>query len=220
LKCEFCNKEFKQATRFERHICEKKRRFLNKDTRTGQLAFEMFNKFNRHHHIKPKEPFKKFLTSKHYRAFETLAKFFMQVKPLDSNGYFDYLIKSNAPFRKWTSEDFYQAWVQERILTEPAPDAVERSIDTLQEYAQENQIQLEEVIDKLSGNRLALWLQTGRLSPWYVILSPHTRKILDKLDMEMLQSLDKILNPLYWRLRVQKDPRTTEIKQGLLELNL
>jgi len=221
MKCEFCQREFKHEKRLESHLCEPKRRYLNKDTKVGQMAFELFSRFKTFHRLKSKkDPFTEFLGSKQYRAFETLAKFFLKTNPLDANEYFDHLIKSSIPFRKWTSDDYYSEWARVKIMEEDPDTAVSRSIQTLVEFAREKGVQVSDVYEHISGNRLCLWLRTGRLSPWFVILSKNPSNILDKLDNEMLSSLEDLINPLYWRHRAQKSAVAGQIQRDLKEANL
>jgi hypothetical protein len=221
MKCEFCNKEFKREKSLDRHMCEKKRRWENKFTPEGQLAFELFSRFKKHYGFKSKKaPLEEFLTSSQYKAYETLAKFFIQLNPLDINEYFSHLVHSNAPFRKWISAENYNKWVRHKLLTEDADTAVTRSIETISSYATENKLELDQVYDNLTGNRLYLWLTSGRVSPWFIILSSKTDRLLEKLDSDMLTSTKDLLNPLVWRIKVQNSPTAQTIKHELKAADL
>lgn len=222
MKCNFCERTFTQPKRFASHMCETKRRFIEKDSRAGQMAYELFQRFQKFHRIRQtkKDPLMTFLNSRHYRAFKTLAEFFLQTKPLDTNEYFEYLMQSNTPFRKWTSEDFYSEWVRGKIMMEDADSAVARSIETLLEFASERGISLNEVYHHLTGNRLSLWLRTGRISPWFIVLSKDPTILLDKLEPEMLSSLEDIINPLFWRMRYQKSIDAGRIHSELQKADL
>jgi len=221
MKCDFCKKEYKREEAFEKHICEPKRRWNQRHDQIGMMAFELFSEFKKFHRIRSKKDLQTvFLESKQYRAYETLAKFFMTINPLNINEYFSYLMRSGAPFRKWTSENHYFKWAHEKIMTEDSDIAVSRSIETLQEYSIEHELELQEVCLNLTGHRLCLWLRTGRISPWFVILCSQTENLLGKLDQEELDSIKELINPLYWRMRVKSDPKVPHLKKELREAGI
>ena len=69
-RCEFCNGEFVRESTLMTHMCESKRRWMNKDLQGNRIAFQAWNEFYKKNTTnKKKKTYEDFIKSAYYTAF-------------------------------------------------------------------------------------------------------------------------------------------------------
>ena len=111
-KCTYCNKEFARERTLQVHLCEPKRRHLQKNEKWVQNAFMVFQRFYEihQHNTKPKT-YQQFCDSAYYNAFVKFGRYIMHITPLYPEKYIDYVILSKGKLDHWARDDLYEAYL-------------------------------------------------------------------------------------------------------------
>ena len=98
-KCTYCGKEFAKERTLQVHLCEPKRRYLQKDEKWVVNAFMVFQRFYQiHQHNSKLKTYDEFVKSSYYNAFVKFGRFIMHINPLYPEKYIDYVILSKVKF--------------------------------------------------------------------------------------------------------------------------
>lgn len=104
--CPYCNVSYTREKTLMVHMCEKKRRALQKDEKRVQLGYLTFNRFyklcQRFDGVKTYE---QFCNSPYYNAFVKFGSFVSNVRPLYPEKYIDYVVTSGVKLDHWCRED-------------------------------------------------------------------------------------------------------------------
>ncbi len=136
--CEYCNKSYVKESTLLAHMCEPKRRWLQKDEKRVTLGFYAFQRFytlSAGH--KKEKTYEEFSKSSFYNAFVKFGSFVSNVRPLYPDKYIDYVVTSNVKLDHWCREEMYEAYAVELIRKEGVETALERSIATMTKWAEE-----------------------------------------------------------------------------------
>ena len=153
-KCTYCNKEFTRARTLQVHMCEPKRRHLQKNEKWVQNAFLVFQRFYQihQHNIKEKN-YDEFCKSPYYNAFVKFGRYMMHINPLYPEKYIDYVILSKIKLDHWARDDLYESYLIDTLKQEPVESALQRSITTMMDWAQEQNAQWSDYFRLANTNR-------------------------------------------------------------------
>ena len=103
FKCTYCNKSFQRERTLQVHMCEPKRRHLQKGEKWVQNGFMVFCRFYEIHqkNTKPKT-YDQFCDSSYYNAFVKFGRYMMHTAPLYPEKYIDYVILSKVKLDHWS----------------------------------------------------------------------------------------------------------------------
>lgn len=221
-KCEYCGSSYVKESTLAVHLCEKKRRALQKDekrVRHGFYAFQRFYKLSAG--AKKEKTYEEFCKSPYYNAFVKFGSFISNVKPLYPERYIDYVIKSGVKLDHWCRDELYEKYALELILKEDATTALERSIVTMIEWAKEKDSVYNHYFNYVSYNRAVQNIRDGKISPWLILNCDSGRGMLGKFNDEQLAMVYQVINPQHWALRFKRQPSDVElVKQVTKEAGL
>jgi hypothetical protein len=184
MKCQFCKKEFKTQSGYDKHMCVKKSRYVNFNV----LAFYVWKSWNKLVHLKLSTDDEKnkirFIGCKEYLIFEKFASYLNEIQPYDCYDYLEYLVKHNIKPNKWCSSDYFHKWVIDYDQRENKNLGIIRS----KKYMENNNLDIQTV----SESRLFNLLWNGRISPYYIDYID--RNIFFKLGDDLLKKLEPIIN--------------------------
>lgn len=183
MKCQFCKKEFKTQEGFEKHMCEKKSRYVNFNV----LAFYVWKCWHKFTHIrlaKDEEKNKiRFVCSKEYLVFEKFSKFLEEIDPYDCADYLKYLVDNKINVNKWQSSEYFHKWVEYYAKKESRELGIIRSKKYLEQQGVD--------IKTISESRLFNYLYNGRISPWYIDYIDKT--IFLRLGDDLIKKIEGII---------------------------
>tara|TARA_B100000927_G_scaffold175884_1_gene141727 strand:- start:900 stop:1538 length:639 start_codon:yes stop_codon:yes gene_type:complete len=204
------------------HMCEPKRRWLQKDEKRvtiGFYAFQRFYKLSAGH--KKEKIYEDFVKSSFYNAFVKFGSFVSNVRPLYPDRYIDYVVTSGVKLDHWCRDEMYEKYAVELIRKEGVETALERSIQTMIEWASEKDSTYNHYFLYVSTNRMTWDIKDGKISPWLVLNCASGKEALSKLNDEQLGMLGSVLDPKHWALRFKRQPKDVELaKQIVKEANL
>ena len=204
------------------HMCEQKRWALQKDemrVRHGYYAFNQFYKLSAG--AKKDKTYQEFCKSSYYNAFVKFGSFLNNVKPLYPEKYIDYVVTSGVKLDHWCREDMYEKYAIELIRKEGVQTALERSVMTMMEWADENNSQWNHYFAYVSLNRAVWHIKDGKISPWLVLNCKSGKEMLGKFNDEQLAMIYSIVDPKQWAVRFQRHPSDVAlVKDVAKESNL
>ena len=96
-KCTYCGKEFTKERTLQVHMCEPKRRYLQRDEKWVVNAFMVFQRFYQiHQHNSKTKTYDDFVKSPYYNAFVKFGRYIMHINPLYPTKYIDYVLQSKV----------------------------------------------------------------------------------------------------------------------------
>lgn len=199
-------------------MCEPKRRNLQKNDKQVQLGFYTFQRFYKiSTGAKKEKTYDEFAKSSFYNAFVKFGSFLNNVKPLYPEKYIDWVIKSNKKIDHWHKDEFYEKYVIETILKEDALVALERSVKTMQEWAEEKGAQWNHYFRYVSPNRAVWNIKDGKISPWLVLNCSSGKEMLNQFSDEQLEMIYPVLAPEHWAIRFKRHTADMKLIKQIVE---
>ena len=221
--CEYCNTGYTREKTLIVHVCEQKRRHLQKTEKRVQLGFYAFQRFYKlSAGAKKDKTYSEFCKSQYYNAFVKFGSFISNVKPLYPEKYIDHVVTSNVKLDHWCREEMYENYAIELIRKEGVETALERSVMTMMEWADENDpAPWNHYFNHISLNRAVWHIKDGKISPWLILNCKTGKEMLSKFNDEQLNMIYHVLDPSHWAMRFKRNPKDVElVKEVVKESNL
>jgi hypothetical protein len=205
--CIHCNKKFMQEKTLVAHMCERKRRALQKDEKRVQAGFMAYNRFwQLTQNAKKPKTYDEFADSSYYNAFVKFGSFVNNVNPLYPDKFVDYVIKSGEKLDNWCKDKLYEKYLYDILKTEPVESAVQRTIQTMMEWADENNAQFEHYFNYVSLNRAVHDISNGQISCWVILNSSTGKAMVQKMNDEQLAMIAPVFDVKYWLKKFKETP--------------
>lgn len=217
-KCEYCGKLFAKEKTLFVHICEQKRRHLSKNEKhvqAGLLTFQRFYEITQKG--KTKKTFDDFASSPFYTAFVKFGSFLVNTSPIYPENFIDYVIKSGIKLDHWCRDELYDQYVLEMIRKEPADGAIQRSIQTMMDWADKNSAPWEHYFAFVNLNRATHDIKEGLISPWIVLNTKSGKEMLQRMNDEQLEIIGPIIDPPFWVKKFKTVPADTELVKDIIK---
>jgi hypothetical protein len=204
-------------------MCEQKRRQLQKDEKRVRLGFYAFQRFyTLSAGAKKEKSYDEFCKSPYYNAFVKFGSFVSNVKPLYPEKYIDYVVKSGVKLDHWCKDEMYEQYALQFILKEDVTTALERSVMTMMEWAEENApAPWNHYFQHVSLNRAVWHIKDGKVSPWLMLNCKSGKEMLSKFNDEQLAMVYHVINPEHWAVRFSRQKQDVQlVKDVAKESNL
>lgn len=217
-KCEHCEKSFVKEKSLMVHICEPKRRYMQRDEKRVQNGFYVYNRFYKiTQNAKKEKTYEDFVKSPYYNAFVKFGSFMSNVNPLYPDKYIDWIIKSEIPLDKWCKEELYDKYVLDLIKTENVESAAERSIQTMIAWGEKNNANWNHYFAYANVNKIVYDIRDGKISPWIMINSNSGIKSLQSMNDEHLQIIAPMIDIEFWNNHFMKYKNDLEFVKKLIK---
>ena len=205
--CVHCNKKFMQEKTLVAHMCERKRRALQKDEKRVQAGFMAYNRFwQLTQNAKKPKTYEEFADSSYYNAFVKFGSFVNNVNPLYPDKFIDYVIKSGEKLDNWCKDKLYEKYLYDILKSEPVESAVQRSIQTMMEWADEHNAQFEHYFNYVSLNKAVHDILNGRISCWVILNSSAGKTMVQKMNDEQVGMIAPVFDVKYWLKKFKETP--------------
>tara|TARA_B100001559_G_C16244695_1_gene504093 strand:- start:127 stop:738 length:612 start_codon:yes stop_codon:yes gene_type:complete len=203
-------------------MCQPKRRFLQRHEKRVQLGLYTFNQFYKlSAGVKKEKTHDDFDKSPYYNAFVKFGSFVNNVRPLYPEKYIDYVVTSGVKLDHWCRDEMYETYAIELIKKEGVQTALERSIMTMMDWADENNSLWNHYFDYVSLNRAIYHIKDGKISPWLILNCKSGKQMMSKFNDEQLEIIFNIMDPQHWARRFKKQINDVEtVKEVVKESNL
>jgi hypothetical protein len=217
-QCEYCGNGYMREKTLAAHMCEPKRRCLQKDekrVRYGLYAFQRFYALSAG--TKKEKTYEEFMKSPYYNAFVKFGSFVSNVKPLYPEKYIDYVVTSGVKLDHWCRDEMYEKYALELILKEDVTTALERSVKNMMEWAEEKGSAWNHYFNYVSTNRAVWDIRDGKVSPWLVLNCRSGKEMLGKFNDEQLGLIYHVINPEHWALRFKRQSKDVELVKEIVK---
>jgi len=207
FKCEYCGKLFAKEKTLTVHVCEQKRRYLSRDEKhvmMGLLTFQRFYQLTQ----KAQQPktFEEFAASSFYTAFVKFGSFLVNTAPIYPERFVDYVVKSGVKLDHWCRDELYDKYLSELVKIEPVESAVQRSLQYMMEWGEEQNANFAHYFNYVSVNRAVHNIRDGKISPWMVMNSVSGVELLKKFSNEQLELVNQTLDIPFWVKKIRDNP--------------
>ena len=203
-RCKYCDKDFRKESTLAAHLCEQKRRW-QQETETGvQFGLRAYLQFYETTQGSAQlKSYTDFVASPYYNAFVKFGRHLVAIRCINSNSYTAWLLKNNKKLDHWCKDKFYEEWLYEYIKKEAVQDALERSLRTMEEYANGDSglASFSHYFKFGNHNRICHHITTARVSPWVVYNCDSGIEFLERLGEEHLAIILPYIDPDHWNLK-------------------
>jgi len=217
--CEYCGNGYTREKTLAVHMCQPKRRALQKNEKRVQLGMYAFNQFYKlSAGSKKDKTYEDFCKSPYYNAFVKFGSFVSNVRPLYPERYVDYVVTSGVKLDHWCRDEMYEKYAIELIQKEGVETALERSVMTMMEWADENTpAPWNHYFEHVSLNRAVWHIKDGKISPWLLLNCKSGKEMLSKFNDEQLNMIFHIVDPSHWALRFKRQLRDVELVKEVVK---
>lgn len=219
FRCRFCKKEFSRESTLSRHICEKKRRWNQKDEKPVRLAFQAWLRFMQSFQTNKRNPYEyeDFMNSSLYISFCKYGRHLDKLNAINPSEYTDFLIKYEIKLADWTKDYPYETYMKEKIINESPNSGVERSIKILEKWANDNDSEVVDFFSKVSPNQVVHWIINGRISPWMIFCSSKSDKLFERMSREQVDFVNEFIDIKRWKTKIMRERNEVEEIRKLFE---
>lgn len=204
ISCEFCEAEFVKETSLVKHICERKRRYQDKNLVANRIAFQTFLQFYQKNISKKPKTYEDFIKSSYYTAFVKLGNYCLSADIINVSRYVDWLLKEKISIDSWTKDSIYTKYIIEYCKTEDPLDAIARSIETTVTLATQDRIQTKDVLRYGNRNKVCYEVTKGKISPWMLYHSQSGLEFIESLDVTQQKIILDYINPEQWAIKFKR----------------
>tara|TARA_E500000178_G_scaffold351752_1_gene413576 strand:- start:627 stop:1310 length:684 start_codon:yes stop_codon:yes gene_type:complete len=215
-KCPYCGKSFAKEKTLVVHVCEPKRRHMSKNEKHVQLALLTYQRFYEISQKQKNKTFDEFAKSPYYNAFVKFGSFMSNANPIYPEKFIDFVIKSGVKLDHWCRDELYDTYLQELLKIEPADGAIQRTINTMMDWADNNEATWNHYFNYANLNRATHDIKEGKISPWILLQSKSGKKMLQNMNDEQLAIIGDIINPQFWLTRFKKLPADVELVKEVI----
>jgi hypothetical protein len=207
-QCKFCGKSFTRERTLSSHMCEKKRRWMSKDDPASRIAFSVWTDFMKYVSPQTKKPktVDDFVNSSDYIGFVKFANYLIELKPVESDKFIQWLFKMGVRLSDWQKPGTYQLYVQESAKKETADRALERTIISMREWSDVTGENWQEFFNKIAPSTAMNMVVIGRLSPWIIYSTDVAQSLLDRMEPGQIETVAKHVDTEWWIKKLKANP--------------
>lgn len=210
--CQYCNHSFTHEKTLATHKCEPKRRALARNEKHVVIGFNAFHTFFRlTQNSKTQKTYEEFAKSPLYTAFVKFGSYINNTKPIYPERFIEYVMTSGVKLDHWCRDEVYEKYLVELIKKESPETALERSMLSMQEWADENSSQWNHYFRYATNSRIIHDISSGKVSPWIILNSKGGKQFLNNLVDEELLYISAFLDAPTWLKKFQLLPADTEL---------
>lgn len=206
-KCKYCEKGFVRESTLASHLCENKRRVLDRDLKQNRIAYQswlLWRKFTMAN-VKHDKSYEEFVSNRYFTGFMKLSKRIIDLNIDDPEEFVRFISMNSVPMNKWTSDLVYDEYIKSKTRKETVTRAIERSFLTITDWADKTGNDFTDYFQKVNTVDAVQDIRMGRISPWCVFATDQGGKLVDRLEPNQVQTLIDYLDPKSWRARVIRE---------------
>jgi hypothetical protein len=219
--CEHCGAGFVREASLFTHLCEKKRRWDERDMPSSRLGYIAWLEFYKRNYPSKKDTdFKAFAKSTYYTGFIKFGLYCHSINAINPTAFMGWLLSNKVAIDNWTSDAQYEKYLVEYLRLEDHGDAIKRSIETLAEIAEEQGMLVSDVLRVGNANKICHLITVGKISPWIIYNCDSGIEFMGHVMRSgQVQHIYKYIDPEIWQIKFKRQSSDTEIvKQALKHL--
>ena len=217
-KCEHCGRTFQRDSTLLKHLCEPKRRWMDRDRPANRIAHAAWQQYYQTCHPNKRNlEYADFMRSAYYSAFVKFGGYCVDIRAVNPQAYVIYLIKNRTPIDNWNSDRIYTRYLVEYLRLEDGMEAVKRSIDHMLTLSEQENVALLDVLRFVNPNRICHMISVGHISPWVLYHSESGREFLSKLNPDQSALVMEYIDPERWQIKFMREASQVDEIRVLLE---
>lgn len=217
FKCEHCGKSFLKEKTLIAHMCEPKRRHLQKNEKRVQVGFLTFNKFYVVCQKSKEKTYEEFCKSSYYNAFVKFGSFVTNVNCIYPEKFIDFVIRSGVKLDHWCRDELYDTYLFEMLKLEPVEGAVQRSLQTMMDWGDKNQSPYNHYFKYVNHNRAVNDIRYGYISPWLLLNSTAGIELLGSFNDEHVQIIEPVMDIHFWKKQFTNKPSDVKLVKEIIK---
>lgn len=218
FKCTHCGKSFMKEKTCFAHICERKRRAMQENEKRVQAGLMAFNRFYQiTQGSRKSKTYEEFCKSSYYNAFVKFGSFINNINPLYPDKFIDYVMKSGVKIDHWCRDELYEAYLYDILKQEPVESAVQRSLATMMEWADEHSAEFAHYFNYVSLNKAVHDIKNGSISCWVLLNCKSGKDMLSKMSDDQLEMISPAFDIKYWMSKFNQNPADVALIKEILD---
>ena len=216
--CGYCDKTFARESSIEVHMCEPKRRRLQRDDRGVQLGLQAYVRFYETMQGSAKnKTFDDFETSSYYRAFVKFGHYCVNTRVINPERFMAWLLKQQKKIDKWCSDQIYTEYLTNYLTLEAVDDALARAMEYGLDWAEKTGNPAHDCLRYGNANAICHAITAGRISPWVIYNSESGQKFLGELSPDQVTMIWIYIDSDVWQKKFQTYPADQEYSKEMLK---
>ena len=216
--CGYCDKTFARESSIEVHMCEPKRRRLQRDDRGVQLGLQAYVRFYETMQGSAKnKTFDDFETSSYYRAFVKFGHYCVNTRVINPERFMAWLLKQQKKIDKWCSDQIYTEYLVNYLTLEAVDDALARAMEYGLDWAEKTGNPAHDCLRYGNANAICHAITAGRVSPWVIYNSESGQKFLGELSPDQVTMIWIYIDSDVWQKKFQTYPADQEYSKEMLK---
>ena len=218
LTCGYCKKTFRRAESLVVHLCEPKRRRMDRSERGVELGFQSYLRFYEIAQAGKKvKTYDEFCESPYYKAFVKFGRYCVATKSVNPRQFTEWLLKHNKKIDRWASDQVYTEYLLDYLKVEAVDDALARSVEYSIDWAEKNSAPAHDCLRYGNSHALCYAIIAGRVSPWVIYNSESGQKFLSDLSSEQVAMIWPYIDSDVWQRRFADRPEDAEYAKQILK---
>lgn len=215
-QCEFCEHEFLRESTIRKHLCESKRRWMDRDKHANRIGYNSWIQFLHKTSNRKKKDYMDFAKSAYYSAFVKFGNYCIDAQVLNVLRYVDWLLKNQISIDTWNKDSNYTKFIIDYLKIEDPLDAIARSIETCIQLAESFNIKNNDVLRYGNANKICFEITKGKISPWMLYHSASGLEFIESLDTTQQKMILEYINPEQWAIKFKRNANMiNEVKELL-----
>ena len=215
--CKYCGQGFVRESTLAVHQCEPKRRDLQRGEKGVIIGFQTWLRFYELTQGSAKlKSYDDFCNNNFYNAFVKFGRHCVAISAINVKQFMDYVLKNQIKIDNWCKDKVYEEYLYTLLRQESSTDALERSIITMQEWAEETGNEFNDYFNKVSANRFVQHILNGRISCWAIYCCDTGIDKVDSLSEEQFNLLSNWIDPQFWTKKLKDYAADTEMTRHIL----
>lgn len=218
FECKYCGTKFHRENTLSKHMCVKKRRYMEIDTPASRFGFRTYQRFYEiSMATKKPKTVQEFIDSPYYIDFVKFGNHLANLKPVYPEKFIEFVIKNSVDLKHWTKDYVYYTYVEDLVKKEPAEAATDRTITEIVEWTTANNIAFGKFFSRISANEAAHMIRSGKISPWVLYLSESGGSLMDNFTADHTPIIGSIIEPGVWMRKFKQNGDDVDYIRALLE---
>ena len=216
--CQYCRKDFMKESSLAVHLCEPRRRRMEKDEAGVRLGFHSYIKFYELTQGSARlKTFDDFADSPYYKAFVKFGRYCVSVKAINPARFTEWVLKQNKKIDHWCKDSVYTEYLLDYLRVENVNDALARAMEFGIDWSEESGNPPEDCLRYGNSNKMAYAVNTGRISPWVIYNSESGQKFLNELDPTQIAMVWPYIDADFWMKKFKDHPADQEYAKDILQ---
>lgn len=216
-QCQHCQRVFRREASVMAHVCEQKRRHLERDETGVQLGLQAYVRFYEITQGRARvKTWQDFATSSYYRGFVKYGRHCQAIRAVNVPRFTDWLINNNRKIDHWCSDGVYEEYLMQYVRQEDVADALTRGIEHAMSWSEATGNPSHDWLRYGNDNAIAHAISTGRVTAWILYNCDSGHEWLERINAEHRSIVWPWIDPEFWQSRFQDHPRDQAYARDIL----